>query len=130
MERWLPLPLDAAAHGPALDRLTGWVHLLMLVLFVGWTAFFVVLGVLCLVALMSVAIWWWVRRRSAPSRSARRPDGPPEGGSFTAEEGGTTLKELRGKWAQALARLRGSKLGRQGDDGVGALPWLVVLGER
>lgn len=42
MERWLPLPLDAAAHGPDLDRLTGWVHLLMLVLFVGWTAFFVV----------------------------------------------------------------------------------------
>jgi len=104
--------------------------LLALAAWRSWTAFFVVLGILCLVALASVAIWWWVRKRSAPSRPARSLDGLPERGSFTAEEGGNTLKELRGKWAQALARLRGSKLGRQGDDGVGALPWLVVIGER
>lgn len=34
LNRWLPL--DASAHGPALDRWTAVVHWLMLVLFVGW----------------------------------------------------------------------------------------------
>jgi cytochrome c oxidase subunit 2 len=40
MERYLGLPLNASAHGAQLDYLTGIVHWLMLVLFVGWGAFF------------------------------------------------------------------------------------------
>ncbi len=40
MERFLGLPLNASAHGAQLDSLTAIVHWLMLVLFVGWGAFF------------------------------------------------------------------------------------------
>jgi cytochrome c oxidase subunit 2 len=35
------MPADASAHGPELDRITAYVHILMAVLFVGWTAYFV-----------------------------------------------------------------------------------------
>jgi cytochrome c oxidase subunit II len=42
VQRLLFLPELASAHGGALDRLTLWVHLLMLVLFVGWSIYFVV----------------------------------------------------------------------------------------
>ncbi len=38
--RSLGLPLDASAHGPALDQMTAVVHWLMLILFVGWGSFF------------------------------------------------------------------------------------------
>lgn len=41
MTSWLGLPQLASQHGAALDRTLGVVHLLMLVLFVGWGAFFV-----------------------------------------------------------------------------------------
>lgn len=41
MENYLGLPVDASAHGPAIDRMMGWVHWLMLVLFVGWAIYFV-----------------------------------------------------------------------------------------
>ncbi len=41
MERLLALPIDGSAHGPQLDAMTALVHWLMLVLFVGWGAFFV-----------------------------------------------------------------------------------------
>jgi len=41
MTSWLGLPHLASQHGADLDRALGWVHLLMLVLFVGWSAFFV-----------------------------------------------------------------------------------------
>ena len=41
MESLLGLPLGAAAHAAELDRMTVIVHWLMLVLFVGWGAFFV-----------------------------------------------------------------------------------------
>lgn len=41
MDTLLNLPLNASAHGAALDRLTGWVHYLMLALFLGWGTFFV-----------------------------------------------------------------------------------------
>lgn len=34
------LPEVASAHGPAIDSLIGWVHWLMLVIFVGWGIFF------------------------------------------------------------------------------------------
>jgi len=40
MERYLGLPLNASAHGQQLDYLTGIIHWLMLVLFVGWGLFF------------------------------------------------------------------------------------------
>jgi cytochrome c oxidase subunit II len=40
MEKYLGLPLDASTHGAQLDNLTGLVHWLMLVLFVGWGLFF------------------------------------------------------------------------------------------
>jgi type VI secretion system protein ImpL len=101
-----------------------------------WTLFLILLGVIFLVAVAGAAAWWWMRKRSSAEPAAarpgapRRPDVEPELGSFTGEGDGNTLKELRTKWAQALRRLRGSKFGRQGDDAVGALPWLVALGER
>jgi cytochrome c oxidase subunit 2 len=34
------LPALASEHGGELDRMLGWVHVVMLVLFVGWSAFF------------------------------------------------------------------------------------------
>jgi cytochrome c oxidase subunit 2 len=42
MEQFLGLYPDASAHGPALDHLIVLVHWLMLVLFVGWGAFFII----------------------------------------------------------------------------------------
>jgi cytochrome c oxidase subunit 2 len=40
MTSWLGLPQLASQHGAQLDRALGLVHVLMLVLFVGWGAFF------------------------------------------------------------------------------------------
>lgn len=40
MTDWLGLPRVASAHGAALDHTLGLVHILMLVLFVGWGSFF------------------------------------------------------------------------------------------
>jgi cytochrome c oxidase subunit 2 len=37
---WLGLPPLASAHGGQIDNMIGWVHVFMLVLFVGWGAFF------------------------------------------------------------------------------------------
>ena len=39
MTEWLGLPPLAAAHGGQIDSLIGWIHVFMLVLFVGWGAF-------------------------------------------------------------------------------------------
>ncbi len=41
MTNWLGLPILASANGGQIDSLIGWVHVFMLVLFVGWSAFFV-----------------------------------------------------------------------------------------
>jgi cytochrome c oxidase subunit 2 len=41
MERWLGMPVQAATHAPQIDQMTVLVHWLMLVLFVGWGAFFI-----------------------------------------------------------------------------------------
>jgi cytochrome c oxidase subunit II len=41
MTKWMGLPALATAHGAQIDNLIGWVHVFMLVLFVGWGAFFV-----------------------------------------------------------------------------------------
>jgi cytochrome c oxidase subunit 2 len=38
---WLPLPVQASAQAASLDRITLLVHLLMAVLFIGWSIFFV-----------------------------------------------------------------------------------------
>ena len=40
MTEWLGLPPLAAAHGGQIDSLIGWIHIFMLVLFVGWGGFF------------------------------------------------------------------------------------------
>jgi cytochrome c oxidase subunit 2 len=38
---WLGLPPLASAHGGQIDGMLGWVHIFMLILFVGWGSFFV-----------------------------------------------------------------------------------------
>jgi cytochrome c oxidase subunit 2 len=40
MTEWLGLPALASAHGGEIDSLIGWIHVFMLVLFVGWGGFF------------------------------------------------------------------------------------------
>ena len=45
MTEWLGLPPLATTHGGQIDGLIGWTHVFMLILFVGWGAFFA----LCLV---------------------------------------------------------------------------------
>jgi cytochrome c oxidase subunit II len=42
MQEWLGLPVQASAHAAELDHMTVLVHWLMVVLFIGWGAFFVV----------------------------------------------------------------------------------------
>ena len=44
MERiveWLQLPINASTHGAEIDRIIVLVHILMAVLFVGWSAYFI-----------------------------------------------------------------------------------------
>ena len=40
MTEWLGLPPLASAHGGQIDGMIGWVHVFMLILFVGWGGFF------------------------------------------------------------------------------------------
>ena len=40
MTEWLGLPPLATTHGGQIDSLIGWIHIFMLILFVGWGAFF------------------------------------------------------------------------------------------
>jgi cytochrome c oxidase subunit II len=40
MTEWLGLPPLAATHGGQIDNLIGWIHIFMLILFVGWGGFF------------------------------------------------------------------------------------------
>jgi cytochrome c oxidase subunit 2 len=40
MTEWLGLPPLASTHGAQIDSLIGWMHIFMLLLFVGWGAFF------------------------------------------------------------------------------------------
>jgi len=39
MTEWLGLPALAATHGGQIDSLLGWIHVFMLILFVGWGSF-------------------------------------------------------------------------------------------
>jgi cytochrome c oxidase subunit II len=41
MTDWLGLPALASTHGGQIDAMIGWVHVFMLILFVGWGGFFV-----------------------------------------------------------------------------------------
>lgn len=41
MTEWLGLPALAAAHGGQIDGMLGWIHVFMLILFVGWGGFFI-----------------------------------------------------------------------------------------
>ena len=41
MTEWLGMPAIAASHGWQIDNLIGWIHVFMLVLFVGWGGFFI-----------------------------------------------------------------------------------------
>jgi cytochrome c oxidase subunit II len=41
MTEWLGLPALATTHGGQIDGLIGWIHIFMLILFVGWGGFFV-----------------------------------------------------------------------------------------
>jgi cytochrome c oxidase subunit 2 len=41
MTEWLGLPPLATTHGAQIDSLIGWVHIFMLLLFVGWGGFFI-----------------------------------------------------------------------------------------
>src|SRR5918992_4473749 len=40
MTEWMGLPELAATHGGQIDSLIGWIHVFMLILFVGWGGFF------------------------------------------------------------------------------------------
>ena len=40
MTEWLGMPALAATHGGQIDNLIGWIHIFMLILFVGWGGFF------------------------------------------------------------------------------------------
>lgn len=40
MDNWLGLPQVASQHAADIDAVTSWVHILMFVMFVGWSAFF------------------------------------------------------------------------------------------
>lgn len=41
MTEWLGMPALASTHGGQIDNMIGWVHVFMLILFVGWGGFFV-----------------------------------------------------------------------------------------
>ena len=41
MTDWLGLPPLASTHGAQIDNMIGWVHIFMLILFVGWGSFFI-----------------------------------------------------------------------------------------
>jgi cytochrome c oxidase subunit II len=40
MTEWMGLPALATTHGGQIDNLVGWIHIFMLILFVGWGGFF------------------------------------------------------------------------------------------
>ena len=76
MERFLPLPPLASAHGGEIDQLLGLVHLLILLVFLGWGAFF------------AFALWRFRARRQPepdPRGVHARTSGIVEGAVVVAE---------------------------------------------
>ena len=41
MTNWLGMPPLASTHGGQIDNMIGWVHIFMLILFIGWGTFFI-----------------------------------------------------------------------------------------
>ena len=39
---YLGFPVNASSHGLIIDHMNGWVHWLMLILFIGWGIFFLI----------------------------------------------------------------------------------------
>ena len=67
MTEWMGLPPLATAHGGQIDSLIGWMHVFMLILFVGWGGFFVYTA-------WSVSDDRGIRWRTTPGSSrTRRP---------------------------------------------------------
>jgi cytochrome c oxidase subunit 2 len=77
MTEWLGLPPLAAAHGAQIDGLIGWTHIFMLILFIGWGAFFAY----CL-----------VRFRQSRNPSASYPGATSHASSYL--EGGVLVVEM------------------------------------
>ena len=72
MQKWLGMPIQASTHAAEIDQMTVLVHWLMLVLFVGWGAFFVFV-------LFRFRTRRQSRRRATPARKAssrRAPKSP------------------------------------------------------
>jgi len=42
ISNYLGMPINASSHGAMLDQMNGWIHWLMLILFVGWGTFFII----------------------------------------------------------------------------------------
>jgi cytochrome c oxidase subunit II len=63
MQEWLGMPVAAAAHAGEVDQIMGLVHWLMLVLFVGWSIFFIYVLVRFRRARQPVASYHGVRAR-------------------------------------------------------------------
>lgn len=42
LSQYLGLPINSASHGHQIDNMIGWVHWLMLILFVGWGAYLII----------------------------------------------------------------------------------------
>ena len=101
-QKLLGLPINASAEGGGIDALNGWVHLMMAVLFVGWSLLFlfmlvrfrkgahpradhegvkthassyveVVIAVLEILLLVALSIPFWSRKVSAFPTEAEHP---------------------------------------------------------
>jgi cytochrome c oxidase subunit 2 len=102
LQKLLGLPINASAQGGAIDSLIGWVHLLMIVLFVGWGLLFIwmlirfrksknpradhegvkshassyveaVIAVLEIILLVGISIPFWSKKVSAFPTEAEKP---------------------------------------------------------
>jgi hypothetical protein len=84
---WLRLPVAASAHAGDIDRVMALVHWLMLVLFLGWSAFFVYVPV--------------------RFRSGRQPQASYHGLSLFAVVRVRALPDARVLYNSVAGRLRG-----------------------
>ena len=42
ISKYLGLPINSSSHGLMIDNMIGWVHWLMLILFVGWGIYLII----------------------------------------------------------------------------------------